>query len=398
MNFGYSDRLYLGVIKVIYIIPSLRKGGAERLVLDVVRSFKIKNSIEIKLIIFRNEIEYAIDDILDCIKIIPSSVSLSLKRKPVLKIEELQLFLEEFKPDIIHTHLFESELVSRFCQYSKAKWFSHLHDNMVQLRNFSFKSILNKQAITNYYEKKVLFRKYKKNGGTHFIAISNNTERYIKSVQSEYRVTLLNNAIKVKRFQRKMSATEDRNPHSSLFTLHSTALTLINIGSFNENKNQTLLLDIILELQKLNQSVICIFLGDGPLKKTIELRAIEMNLSDKCHFLGNVENVEEFLWKSDVYVHTALSEALGLTILESMAAGLPIVTLDGGGNRDLIENGKNGFILDQQDPKLFAKNILEAKDNEEVKKYNVQFAQQFDIENYTEKLLKLYKNAIESKN
>jgi glycosyltransferase involved in cell wall biosynthesis len=386
-------------MRIVQIIPNLRKGGAERLVIDILRQFVSRNSSQVKLVIFRDEIEHPIDDLLSNILFIPSSVILSLKRKPIFCIKELQSFIEEFKPDIIHSHLFEAELVSRFCFYPKAKWFSHLHDNMVQLRNFSFNSISNKLALTNYYEKKVLFKNYQKNGGTHFIAISKHTEAYINSVQSKYPVTLLHNAINVKRFQKPQQLSQLTSNYSHFPHYHSlSTLNIINVGSFNENKNQKFLLDIIIELNKLNQQVNCYFLGEGPMKQIVELRALELNISDQCQFLGNVENVEEVLWNSDVYVHTALSEALGLTLLEAMAAGLPVVTLDGGGNRDLIENGKNGFILNEQNPKHFAEKILEVKDNEEMKKYNIQFAQKFDIEYYTEKLLKLYKNAIESKN
>jgi glycosyltransferase EpsF len=399
-------------LKIIHLIPTLSKGGAERLVLDILRQYLLYKDIEIKLVIFRDEINYAIDDIKDYISIIPSSVSLSLKSKPILQIEELQKFIEEFKPDIIHTHLFEAELVSRFCYYPKANWFSHLHDNMVQLNNFSVKSISNKQALTNYYEKQILFKNYKKNRGTHFIAISKHTESYIKSVQSKYPVTLLHNAINVKRFQKPIeykqltTLSPDRQitPHHSPLTTHhsplttnSSLLTIINIGSFVSKKNQTFILDIIVELNKLNQKVNCIFLGVGSLKLEVEQRAKDLNIYNQCQFLGNVENVEEYLWKSDVYVHTATYEPLGLVLLEAMAAGLPGVTLDGGGNRDLIENVNNGFILTEQDPKIFAEKILEVKDNEEMKNQNAQFAQNFDIDNYTNKLLELYQSVLKEK-
>jgi glycosyltransferase involved in cell wall biosynthesis len=390
-------------MKIIQIIPSLRKGGAERLVLDILREFLSRKNIQMKLVIFRNELDYSIEDIEEYTTILPSSVSLSLKRNPISQIDKLQKFIEEFQPDIIHTHLFEAELVSRFCYYPKVKWFSHLHDNMVQLNNLSVKSISNKQALTNYYEKRVLFKNYQKNGGTHFIAISKHTESYINSVQSKYPVTLLYNAINVKRFQKPieykqlttLSTDRQITPKSQPSV---SILNLINIGSFVPKKNQTLLLDIIVELNKLNQKVNCIFLGDGPLKAEVEKRAKELNVYDECQFLGNVENVEEYLWNSGVYIHTAKYEPLGLVLLEAMAAGLPVVTLDGGGNRDLIENGKNGFILTEQNPKHFAEKILEVKENEEMKKYNVQFAKQFDIDNYTNKLLELYRSAMKTTN
>ncbi len=392
-------------MKILHIIPTLSKGGAERLVIDISRNILESKKSEVKLVIFRDEIEYQVEDMRELIQIIPSSVTLSLKRKPKLDINKLQKFIEEYKPNIIHTHLFEAELVSRFCYYPNARWFSHVHDNMPQLKNLSFNSISYKQAITNYFEKKILFKNYKKNGGTHFVAISKHTESYTKSVQSKYAVSLIHNAINVKRFQKtkdyKQPFTHSADsqitpnsqpltPNSSLLNPQPSTLNLINIGSFVSKKNQNFLLDIIFELKARNFNVNCIFLGDGPTKKEVEMRAMDLNIINQCNFLGNVEQVEEYLWKSDVYVHTAIYEPLGLVLIEAMAAGLPVVTLDGHGNRDLMENGKNGFILKEQDPKMFATKIIEVYRNQEIKEFNIHFAQQYEIGNYVAKLQDLY--------
>jgi glycosyltransferase EpsF len=383
-------------MKILHIIPNLKKGGAERITLDICESLQ-KKKLELALIYLENINDYHFLSVKLDKHLITTSINLSVIKKNQIKVDELQKFILRFQPDIIHTHLFEAELVSRFCNYPKAKWFSHVHDNMVQLNNLSFKSLSNKQTLTNYYEKILLFKNYHKNGGTHFIAISQHTESYIKSVQSKYPVTLLHNAINVKRFQKpEKHITVEEQSTRKILNSQFSILNLVNIGSFVLKKNQNFLLDIIVELNKLNQKVNCIFLGDGPLKVEVEQRAKDLNLYDQCQFLGNVENVEEYLWKSDAYLHTATYEPLGLVLLEAMAAGLPVVTLDGGGNRDLIENGKNGFIIYDQNPKLFAKKILEVKDNEVMKKYNVKFAQKFDIDNYTNRLLELYQSAMKN--
>lgn len=387
-------------MKILHIIPTLSKGGAERLVIDIInQSLKIENT-KVRLVIFRDDIEYDISAIKDIISIIPASVQLSLIKKWKIHISDLQSYLNEFKPDIIHTHLFEAELVSRFCFYPNARWFSHVHDNMVQLNNWTWSS-MSKTNITNWYEKKVLFQLYKKNGGTHFIAISKHTESYIKSIQPKYPVTLLHNSIDVKLFQKPsdfqkridnggLSSVE--GSHSQLTTNHSSlTLTLINIGSFVSKKNQTFLLNILLELNKKGIYTSWFFLGDGPLKPEVERRAVELGVINQCQFLGNVNKVEEYLWQSDVYVHTANYEPLGLVLLEAMAAGLPVVTLDGGGNRDLVINGKNGFLIQNQNPEEFADRILEVYQNKEMSDFNSEFAKQFDIESYCEKLLNLYK-------
>jgi glycosyltransferase involved in cell wall biosynthesis len=392
-------------MKILHIIPSLFKGGAERLVLDIIKqTLKIKN-IEVRLVIFRDEIAYDISEFNDIISIIPASVELSITKKWKINIADLQSYINEYNPDIIHTHLFEAELVSRFCHYPKAIWFSHFHDNMVQFNKWSWSSI-SKTKITNWYEKKTLFNRYKKNRGTHFIAISKHTESYIKSVQSKYPVTLLHNAINVDRFLKPIEHIKK----SKQFGFHSTEdvslkfstendnkqllkplINIINIGSFVLKKNQNLLLDILSEFVKKNIEVKCFFIGDGPLKIEVEKRAQELGISTNCIFSGNVNKVEEYLWQSDVYVHTANYEPLGLVLLEAMAAGLPVVTLDGGGNRDLVINGKNGFLIQNQNPEEFADRIIEVYQNKEMSDFNSEFAKQFDIESYCEKLLNLYK-------
>ncbi len=381
-------------MKILHIIPTLSKGGAERLVLDILKNLNKKDNVEVRLVIFRNEIKYDISEIKELISIIPSSVKLSLTKKWQVNVSELQDYLNNFEPDIIHTHLFEAELVSRFCNYPKARWFSHGHDNMVQLKKWSW-SAISKTSITNWYEKQILFKQYKKNGGTQFITISTHTESYIKAVQSHYPVTLLHNAIDVKRFQ-KPADFQKRIEHGGLSSdegNHSPlTLNLINIGSFVSKKNQTFLLDIILELNKKGIQTSCFFLGDGPLKPEVEKRAVELCVINQCQFLGNVNTVEEYLWQSDVYVHTATYEPLGLVLIEAMAAGLPVVALDGGGNRDLMIQGRNGYLIEKQNSELFADRILKVYQNKEMSNFNAAYAVQFDIESYCEKLVEIYKS------
>jgi glycosyltransferase involved in cell wall biosynthesis len=385
--------------RILHIIPSLRKGGAERLVLDILKQLIKQETYQAHLIILKNEMEYDITELKRVISVVPSSIHLSLTKKWNINVSELQNFLVEFKPDVIHTHLFEAELVSRFCYYPKANWFSHVHDNLVQLNNWSWSS-MSKTNITNWYEKKVLFQRYKKNGGTHFIAISKHTELYIQSVQSKYPVTLLHNAIDVKRFQKPVdfqesSADSGSSPvenQPSVPIAIGTTLNLINVGSFTENKNQQLLVDVIVKLNHKGIKVNFYFLGQGEYLNKVKNKAFELGVQDQCQFLGSVENVEEFLWKSDVYLHAAKSEALGLTLIEAMASGLPVVTLDGGGNRDIILNGKNGFLMEKQDPNEFADRILEVFQNKEMSDFNVKYAMKFDIESYCDKLLEIYQS------
>ena len=374
------------MLKILHIIPTLNKGGAERIVLDICNQLSEINHVQVKLVIFRNEVKYDISDYPFEIKVIPSKISLSLIRKVKFEVSELDRFISNYQPNIIHSHLFEAELISRTVTYPSAKWFSHCHDNMIQMRQFSLSTLFKKSYLTNYYEKRYLFKRYKINQGTQFIAISNHTSDYFKKVQSLYKVTLMHNAINANRFKRPIELTKS----------NSEEIRIVNIGSFVKKKNQAFLLDIILVLNKKEIRTKTYFLGDGPTRNEVEEKAKALGVSDQCFFEGNVNKVEQYLWNSDIYLHTATYEPLGLVLLEAMAAGLPVVTLDGGGNRDLMINGKNGYIFSEENAEMFAEQIIElmndSKKYKEITCYTKEFAQQFDIKNYCEKLITIYKN------
>ena len=85
-----------------------------------------------------------------------------------------------------------------------------------------------------------------------------------------------------------------------------------------------------------------------------------------------------------------------------MAAGLPVVTLDGGGNRDLMINGENGYLIEEQDPEKFAQKIISLVENKdkytEISNYCKEYAKKYDIKEYVKKLLVLYKESMSSAN
>lgn len=377
-------------MKVLHIIPNLSKGGAERLVIDIMKALSNKKEVEAKLIILRNDINYDISDIKDLVEVVLVKVKLSIFKKNKLNVADLQKSISEFKPDIIHTHLFEAEITSRSCYYPKAVWFSHCHDNMIQFKNFSFDTLKNKSTFTNFFEKKYLFSRYDANNGTQFIAISNNAKEYFENKISGYPITLLLNAINFDKF-----FIEKENKK------YSKSIKLINVGSFVDKKNQQFLITIAEKLKEKNIEFELHLLGDGKNIKAIEQKSRTLNLKEHIFFYGNVNNVEEHLWQSDIYVHSATYEPLGLVLLEAMAAGLPVISLDGGGNRDLIEEGKNGFMIYEQNPDLFVDAIVklwqDKKKYQSISKYAQQYAKQYDIKNYVDKLMDIYKQALAKK-
>ncbi len=373
--------------RILLIIPRLRKGGAERLCLDICNELQKRNDVQVRLITFSDENAYPfLTKSLDW-KIIPASVKLSVFHKNQYSVESLQQAIDDFAPDVIHTHLFEAEIVSRSCYYPKAKWVSHCHDNMKQFKNFGLKTLFNKELLTNFYEKRYLLNRYRANGGNTFVAISKDTESYFKENARSFKTELLPNAIDYQRFYKDNERV-----------LSSSKLRLINVGSYQRKKNQIFLVEVAFELRKRNIDFELSLLGDGELYKDVEQKILDLCLQNCITQYGNVNNVEDYLLQSDIYVHSATYEPLGLVLLEAMAASLPVVTLDGKGNRDLIEEGKNGYMIYEQNPALFADKILEIWNDkqkyQEMSLFAQNFAKQYDIVPYVDRLLEIYTDVI----
>jgi glycosyltransferase involved in cell wall biosynthesis len=216
--------------------------------------------------------------------------------------------------------------------------------------------------------------------------ISKDVENYLKETVSMYNISLLNNAINYKLFHsnKKREINESRT------------LKLINIGSFVPKKNQQLLLKIAQKLKEKGVAFEINLLGDGDMRVSMEKESATMNLTDNLIFHGNVNYVEQNLWQSDIYVHVANYEPLGLVLIEAMAAGLPIITLDGKGNRDLIEEGKNGYMVFEEDADTFADMIVSLWSDEKryisISQYAQVFAQRYNIDTYVTQLIQLYQS------
>ena len=78
-----------------------------------------------------------------------------------------------------------------------------------------------------------------------------------------------------------------------------------------------------------------------------------------------MKNVEDYLKNANLYVHPANYEPLGLVIIEAMASGLPVISFDGNGNRDLMIHGENGYIFQEENAKLFAEKIIDLMNDSE---------------------------------
>ncbi|MGY6648826.1 glycosyltransferase family 4 protein [Wenyingzhuangia sp. IMCC45574] len=129
---------------------------------------------------------------------------------------------------------------------------------------------------------------------------------------------------------------------------------LISIGGCSLVKNHH---DIIKAMSLLNnKDIIYVHLGTGATEAEEKELAKELGISDRVLFLGNKNNVRDFLIVSDVYLMPSRFEGLGMATVEAMACNIPVILYNAPGSRDLIDNNLNGLLI-EQDFKVLAENI-----------------------------------------
>ena len=365
-------------LKIVHIIPSLKIGGAERLALEICKELSKNYHLDVKLITFLGEIKSQHSFHIH----INSNYVPSITSKAKENLFEIQNFINDFSPDIIHSHLWKTEILLTKIETGNAKRFSHFHDNIVQLRHNVFP--IKKKEITNFYEKNLFI----KNNQNSFICISNDTLKYAKKVlpkKLKNNTLLLPNAINYNQFYSNKKKNLDE-------------IRLINIGSFVEKKNQMFGLHIVKKLASMGYKTKIMFLGDGHKLKECEKIAKKIGVYENVQFTGNVDDVKPYLEQSNIYLHTAKYEPFGLVLLEAMAAGLPIVCLDGKGNRDFITHNKNGFIFKNENVESFVKSIIKLRNDKKLFNIITQngriTALKYDIKNYVYQLLQIYSSSI----
>lgn len=103
-------------------------------------------------------------------------------------------------------------------------------------------------------------------------------------------------------------------------------------------------------------------LGEGPEKEHLELETKTLGIQEHVKMCGFVDNPISYFQNADVYVCSSISEGFANVVLEAMAAGTRIVTMSCGGPDEILENGKWGTIVYERDPQKLADAILSSLD------------------------------------
>lgn len=168
------------------------------------------------------------------------------------------------------------------------------------------------------------------------------------------------------------------------------AKLLVSVGELNENKNHSI---VVRALGQINDSnlhyIIC---GNGHLAKQLSMLAKELDISERVHLLGYREDISEILNAADVFVLPSKREGLPVSLMEAMSVGLPVICSDIRGNRDLIQDGLGGFLFKSNDVYSLKEKLLNAfsSDIDSMREYNIRFIKNFTLDKVLKEMQDIY--------
>ena len=177
---------------------------------------------------------------------------------------------------------------------------------------------------------------------------------------------------------------------------------LVSVGRLAPEKNWDTLLRAFAKVQRDHSDARLLLIGDGSARQSLEALASELGIADQVTFTGALpfEEIPRYLKAADVFAFASVTETQGLVTIEAMAAGLPVVAVDGPGTRDIIEHGKQGLLV-ENDPDALAKGLNKLLSNpERIKRLSssaLKKAKAFDVDELGKQLIRVYEQAIEDK-
>lgn len=120
---------------------------------------------------------------------------------------------------------------------------------------------------------------------------------------------------------------------------------ILTVAELNKNKNQTQIIKALKEILKHRPNVHLLLVGNGTMELKLKKLTNRLNIEANVQFLGYRKDIPELLYISDIFVLTSLREGLPRCIMEAMAAGKPVVATNIRGNRDLVKNTSNGYLV-----------------------------------------------------
>jgi len=177
---------------------------------------------------------------------------------------------------------------------------------------------------------------------------------------------------------------------------------LISVGRLAPEKNWETSLHAFAKVYLEHPNLRLVLIGDGPAKESLQTLAAELGIAEQVTFTGTIpfEEIPAYLKAADAFSFASVTETQGLVTIEAMAAGLPVVAVDGSGTRDIVEHGKQGYLV-ENDANALAKGLNQLlSDPGQMKRFShnaLKKAKTFDVNQLSKQIINVYEQAIQDK-
>ena len=264
----------------------------------------------------------------------------------------LHRLFRDLAPDIVHTRNLAA------LEASVPAWFAGVP---VRLHGEHGRDVGDLDGSNRVYR---MVRKMHRPFVTDYVAVSGDLERYLVDAIGvpRSRVTHIVNGVDTERFRPR--ETNDI-PRDCPFDAVSSWL-IGTVGRLQPVKNQVLLAQAFVRVlalaPHLRERLRLVIAGEGSLRGAIDDVLARAGASELAWLPGARNDVPDILGALDVFVLPSLAEGTSNTILEAMAAGLPVVAMRVGGNSELVEDGRTGALVAADDVEALAQALLRYAD------------------------------------
>ena len=358
-------------MKILQVITSLRVGGAEKLIVDMVPLY-IQAGHQVDVLVFDGvDTTFKQQLIQQGIKIISFGINKSVYSPQfILKLIPL---LKQY--DIVHTHNTACQYFVAFASLiispsKRPKLVTTEHNTNNRRRNlWGFKHI-----------DKWMYEKYQS-----VISISlQATQNLSDFIGSNEKVKTIFNGINIDLFLNAAHLKYERN---------TDEIILCMVAGFRDQKDQDTL---IRSLKYLPKQYKVWLVGDGDRRPILENLVSNEKLADRVHFWGVRSDIPQILKSSDIIVMSSHWEGLSLSSLEGMCVGKPFIASDVDGLHEIVKG--YGVLFPHRDEKALAEVALRLSTDKTyhslIAKRCLERAQQFDIKNTVKQYLDVYSRLI----
>lgn len=371
-------------IKVLHVIGGGEFGGAEQHILQLVTNISSEEA-QVKVITFYDSkfsktlhqkgIEvYTLDH---------------YNRFDIRLLKGLASIFSDENPDIIHTHGVKANFFGRLAAINNRKDHYYLVTTIHSLLRYDYPN------PTTFFLTSLLEKSTRKSVAKYIAVSESIKEQALTEGQSSEKIEVIHHGIEIEQYYKP----EDRETIRSEWAIDQDQFVVGIVARIAKVKGIDIFVEAADQLLKADEKLKFVIIGEGPEEKEIQKQIKQKGLEKYFILSGFRNDIGKCLAGFDCFVSTSVSEGLGLSVLEAMAAEVPVVSTGVGGILDIIRDGENGLLVPVNAPERIAQSILEIKQNPTLKNALTTQAKndvvhKFSIQNMTSSTLELYKNLI----